>query len=348
MTVDDRARDDRARHAAEPSMRAVAESFGLPGPVTEVGRVAQAWSNRVYRMATGGGCYAVKQLLNPWQDPGWLDWLTEAAAFELHAWQAGIRMPEPIRTPTGAVFADVPDTDGLGTVTVRVHRWVDGEPCPPGPVPVGQARQVGSDLARMHQLAHRPGRTDVFPTIGADQIDHWDELVDRLAGPAPDLARATAAVEPAVRAIGRLLADADTDHGGGPMSHGDVDQKNLILTAAGPVLCDWDVAAPWIPRQELARTALSLAVWQDPAVARAVIDGYAAAGGIRCRLQPTDLASDLVIGLDWVVLCLERAAGLRDDGPQRRQEAVEAVPRLLDGIPAQLDRVLAVEDWLRT
>ena len=47
------------------------------------------------------------------------------------------------------------------------------------------------------------------------------------------------------------------------MTHGDVDQKNILLTADGPVLCDWDAAAPMIPARELADVAMSLAGWKQ-------------------------------------------------------------------------------------
>lgn len=327
-------------------MAAVLAAFGLSGRVVEIRPVDQAWSNRVFRVRTTAAEYAVKQLLNPWREPGWLDWLQEAAAFELRAWQAGLAMPEPITTAAGAVFADVADSTGTGGVTVRMHRWVDGCPCPAAPMIPAGARRVGEQLARMHLLGHRPGRGDVFPVVSRGQIDGWDSVVRRLEPAAPGLATAAAAVQPTVETIGRLLDQTDTDASAAPMSHGDVDQKNIVLAASGPVLCDWDVAAPWIPRQELARTALSLADWREPAVARAVVAGYDAVIGTEHRPEPTDLAVDLVIGLDWLVLCLDRAAGLSDDGEQRRREAGQAVPRLLAELPQRLHQVLRIEAWL--
>lgn len=40
------------------------------------------------------------------------------------------------------------------------------------------------------------------------------------------------------------------------MTHGDVDQKNIVIAPGGPVLCDWDLAMPMVPRRELAETML--------------------------------------------------------------------------------------------
>lgn len=328
----------------EFSLPAVLDAYALPGAVIEVAAVGRAWSNRVYRLTTTHGSYAVKQLLNPWHDPNWRDWLAEAARFELRAHRAGIAMPRPIQATDGSILVDLPGDEHQ--VTVRVHDWVDGEPCGDGPVTLDIADRVGADLARAHALVHHPTDPDVFPVHDQRSVDGWDELVGRICRHDPDLADQAARASPAVRQVGELLVDAVTDFGGQPMSHGDVDQKNLIITADGPVLCDWDVAAPWPPRQELARTALSLAAWKRPDVAQAVIAGYRRAGGTAFDIVPADLAMDLRIGLDWLCLCLERAAGLRDDGDQRRTEAAATAPGLLADLGPGVERVRSVRSWL--
>lgn len=321
-------------------MDEVLTAFGLPGKIISVGLVGRAWSNRVFHVRTGEGEYAIKELLNPWQEPDWLAWLQEAAAFELCAAEAGIAMPRPITSPDGLIFVEV------GSATFRAHEWTVGEPCPDGPVDPRTARLVGVQLARIHALQHLPGRTDVFPTVTRTAIDGWDTLVSRLAGRDRKLAAQAASAAPAVRRIGELVDRSVTDFSGQPMSHGDVDPKNLIITGNGPVLCDWDVAAPWPPRQELARTALSLAGWKVPAVARAVIAGYRDGGGEAYEIVPEDFGVDMSVGLDWTVLCLERAAGLRDDGEQRRREAAGSVTEQLNELHAHLDTIENIQQWL--
>jgi hypothetical protein len=62
----------------EPDPAAVAEAFGLPGPVTGWEPVGGAWSNRVYRLDAGGRRYAVKEMRNPWAEPRWQEWLAES------------------------------------------------------------------------------------------------------------------------------------------------------------------------------------------------------------------------------------------------------------------------------
>ena len=319
----------------------VLAAFGLPGKIISAELVGRAWSNRVFHVCTSDGEYAIKELLNPWQEPDWLAWLEEAAAFELRAAQAGIAMPRPITSSQGLIFVEV------GSATYRAHEWIVGRPCPDGPVDEQTARLIGAELARIHALQHFPGRADVFPTMTRATIDGWDALVSRLADHDQELAGRAAAVAPAVRRIGELVDRSRTDFSGQPMSHGDVDQKNLIITANGPVLCDWDVAAPWPPRQELARTALSLAAWKIPGVARAVIAGYREAGGEAYEIAAEDLGVDISVGLDWTVLCLERAVGLRDDGEQRRREATESVVGLLADLDGRVEQIENIHPWLK-
>jgi hypothetical protein len=93
------------------------------------------------------------------------------------------------------------------------------------------------------------------------------------------------------------------------MTHGDIDQKNLLLTASGPALCDWDLAAPLVPRRELA-----------------------------------DLGQSMMIGLDWVAFNVERAIGLRPAATAEVSLARGIVPGLLAAIPVQAAAASRVRD----
>jgi hypothetical protein len=79
-----------------PSPAAILAAFGVSGRVTAMVPVADAWSNRVYRLSTDLGSYAVKELLNPRREPRWLDWLDAAWRFELAAQAAGVAIPVPV------------------------------------------------------------------------------------------------------------------------------------------------------------------------------------------------------------------------------------------------------------
>jgi len=144
------------------------------------------------------------------------------------------------------------------------------------------------------------------------------------------------AAAPAVALIADLTRSAGFRPDQEVMTHGDIDQKNLLLTAAGPVLCDWDLAAPIVPRRELADVAMSLAAWTDLDIAREVVRSYRLAGGDDTTIGPPDLGQSMMIGLDWVAFNVERAIGLRPAAAAEASLARELVPGLLAAIPVQV------------
>ena len=101
------------------------------------------------------------------------------------------------------------------------------------------------------------------------------------------------------------------------------------------MLCDWDLAAPLVPRRELADVAMSLAAWTDLGIAREVVRSYRREGGDDTTIGPLDLGQSMMIGLDWVAFNVERAIGLRPAGAKEKSLARALVPGLLAAIPAQ-------------
>src|SRR5438067_11804424 len=95
------------------TLSAFLEHLGTPvGPMT---RVPDKASNRVYRLDTDQGSFAVKELD---VDRGWEYRFDDVFRLETAAFKAGIPMPEPISA----------------TAMVVVHRWVEGETLAEGPV----------------------------------------------------------------------------------------------------------------------------------------------------------------------------------------------------------------------
>ena len=117
------------------------------------------WSNRVYRLETTAGAYAVTELLNPWAEPRFDERLAEAWRFERVALAAEVGMPVPIADPaTGDCAVDVVREDGSGDAGVRVHRWAAGQPATVGrPVATDVARWAGRTLAALHGLCCSSG-----------------------------------------------------------------------------------------------------------------------------------------------------------------------------------------------
>jgi len=329
--------------AAAPDPDSVLAAFGLRGPATAVTAVGGAWSNRVYRLDAATASFALKELLNPWAEPRWAEWLGEALSFEQRAIAAGVAAPAPVPNPAdGGCLAWVTRRGGTSPAAVRLHRWVDGEPFGAGPVQPDVAAWAGEVLATLHGLGIRPRDRSLFPVPDTSTASRWPELTDAARRSGAEWADQLAEIGPAVSILAELALQAGHRPEQEVMTHGDIDQKNLIATPHGPVLCDWDVAVPLVPRRELADVALSLGCWEAFDIARDVVRSYRQAGGDDTAFEPADLGQPMMIGLDWVAFNVERAIGLRPSGPAGSALAQGLVPELLAAVPRGLDVALRI------
>jgi Ser/Thr protein kinase RdoA (MazF antagonist) len=318
-----------------PAAPEILDLFGLPGAVVSMTTVGGAWSNRVYRLETTEAAFAVKELCNPWADERWQGWLDEAWRFERRAIAAGVPAPEPI--PSVADGACLAWVDAPGErVPVRVHRWVDGVPARDGPVDNDVADWAGRVLATLHGLAVQPVDRTVFPVPNTETADRWPELCEAAHRAGAAWADRLDGVRAAVSTAAGLARTSGVGREAEVMTHGDIDQKNLILTSSGPVLCDWDVAMPLVPRRELADVALSLGAWDRLDVSRGVVRAYAIAGGGDTAIESADLGQSLMTGLDWIAFNVDCAIGRRSAPPERVALAHKLVPELLADFPRRI------------
>lgn len=351
----------RALDPARPAPAQVCAAFGLPGRPVAMATVGGAWSNLVLRLRTDRGEYAVKVLRNPWQESTFLDWVEASFLFERSAIAADVPAPAPVPNPeNGHAVAMVERVDGAGQVPVRMHAWVDADAAVDPPVGPDLARWTGQVLATVHGLAivPDPARRRVFPVPNTDVGRRWPQVVSRASLAGSPLAAALSKVEPTVEAMTELAdlaadraADRATDQVGRPvMSHGDIDTKNILVARGdhtGRVradrvvdqpaawLCDWDVCAPLVPREELADVACSLAAWRSAPVAHAVVRAYRDAGGEYAEPQPCDLGPSFMTGLDWLVLNLDRTLEPARDAAEAALGAA-VLPGLIRELPAKL------------
>lgn len=233
--------------------------LGAPtGPMT---RVHGGFANRMYRLDTDQGSYAVKEL--NLLDRRWAYHVEDVFRFEREAFAAGIPMPEPISADRHAL----------------VHRWVEGEKVPEAPVSEAYAFEIGEILARIHAL-------DVEWTHGAIEgptSRDWPELAERAVATGQPWADELAAGVETFVAIAHFVDSCERP---GPvvLTHQDIQPWNLLARHGRPVLLDWELSGVLDLSSELGSTALSLAKGPgfdsiEPAVFRTVLDGYVAAGG---------------------------------------------------------------------
>ncbi|GAB3742868.1 phosphotransferase [Microlunatus parietis] len=234
----------------------------LGTPLAPLTRIRGGAANRLYRLDTDRGSFAVKEL--NLLDRRWTYHLEDVFRFERAAFAAGIPMPEPI--------AAGPD--------ILVHRWVEGSKLPEEPVSPAYGFEIGQLLARLHALdvdwPHEPSEEPM-------PLD-WPDLAERAAATRQPWAEDLAAQAETFQAIAEFVGTCERP---GPVvvTHQDVQPWNLLVRDGRPVLLDWELSGLLDLSGELGSTALSLAKGRgfaslQPAIFRSVLDGYVAGGGV--------------------------------------------------------------------
>jgi Ser/Thr protein kinase RdoA (MazF antagonist) len=260
---------------SEDTARYICRRFAVPAREPSLTAVARGLCGRVWRLDTGAGRYAVKELF--WDDDQDEDEIAQRVAFEGAARAAGVRCPVSLPTTSGGYLCRLPPD--LGDIYVRLYSWVDGSP-------VGPSREIarwsGAMLGRLHAMKHPAdgppdAKFDTVPTsaqwrevmvaLGRRRVPWLPRLRDRL----PHLERLSA-----------LIAVGEPDEL--VMCHLDFTPSNVMRDRAdGLVLIDWDNAGPGRAEHELGQAVLD---WHlvdghpDPAGVRAFLAAYREAGGV--------------------------------------------------------------------
>lgn len=174
----------------------------------------------------------------------------------------------------------------------------------------------------------------------------WPDLIRAARLASAPWADQLQAVRPAVAEIAALARAAGHRPGDEVMSHGDVDQQNLILAADGPVLCDWDVAMPMVPSREIADVAMSMDGWERQEIGREVLRAYRAAGGMITGIRPCDLGQSMMSSLDWIAFNVGKATGTRPAAPAEAALGSQLVPELLARLRRELEIACRADEFL--
>ncbi|MBZ2196171.1 phosphotransferase family protein [Occultella gossypii] len=233
----------------------------LGAPIGPMTRVHGGFANRMYRLDTDQGSFAVKEL--NLDDRRRTYRVGDVFRFEQAAFAAGIPMPEPISA-----------SDHL-----LIHRWVDGQKVPEAPVPAAFALEIGEILARIHALDVEWTEESTEDPTPRD----WPELAARAAATGQPWADELASHVEAFLAIAHFV---DTCERPGPvvLTHKDIQPWNLLARDDRPVVLDWELSGMLDLAGELGSTALGLAKGPgfdtiEPTSFRSVLDGYVAGGG---------------------------------------------------------------------
>jgi len=289
----------------------------LGTPLRPMTQVHGKSSNRLYRLDTDQGSFAVKEL--NLVDRRWTYHADDVFRFEQAAFSAGISMPEPISANSD----------------VLVHRWVEGDSLPEAPVPAAFAFEVGEILARVHAL------DVVWTHVSVDDPTprDWPELAERAAATGQPWADELTSQVQTFLAIADFV---DTCERPGPVvvTHKDIQPWNLLARNGRPVVLDWELSGMLDLASELGSTALSVAKGSgfddiEPIVFRSVLDGYVAGGG---KLPPS--------GPHWFVFMIEGWLGFTRWNIVRCLAGVEAStgPDLATGHEEVLNGLVGLPD----
>lgn len=274
------------RDLPDPDPMAIARRFlGVQAP--DLLPWGDGLINRTWRVRVGPGDYLL-QRINPVVFPDPAAIMANLARL-LAAWTqdpvAGLRLPRAIPDPTGATL--LRDDDGgpwrlLEFIAPsRTLERLDGP---------AQGQEVGRMLGAFHQLGARLPVDALAVTLpGFHDTPRYLAALDASRDQAGDDARVAAALAfvDARRALVTVLRDA-----GLPVrvTHGDPKLDNLLFTPDGTraiSLIDLDTVQPGLIHHDLADCLRSCcnargesgggAIRFDVALARAILDGYAAA-----------------------------------------------------------------------
>jgi Phosphotransferase enzyme family len=320
----------------------IAETFELGRPI-EALVPHHFGSQQTWSLATMSGRFLVKRLWTG-PDPAWRGELEQAMAFETRACQAGIDTAHPIVPPEPA-FGCAVRVHGFGVF--RVHEWLEHRP-------LGAADDVaewlGTTLARLHQLQPLPSAPDpqwygLFPPA------QWQAWLAEGAAQGRTWAPLLRARLPYVAETSQWIAEAFAKAGGYIVTHRDVEPWNVLMTASGPRLVDWDTSGPDSATLEAAHSLLAFAAMErpapDPDQVRRALAAYRSAGGAELRPGRDGIARRVGLRLHRLSVLLTASLGLVEPGPGESRQAETRACEQLEDLPDLVARFTAWSELFR-
>ena len=297
--------------------------------------------HRVWRLETERGTYAIKQLSanTDLNDPEVVNNYNVseaiAEAFATHG------VPTIVALKSGAEYVQV--IDGVGYL---LHPWSNAVALDIRDVSERHALEVAGILARMHGTdldvtCVRQHEFDVHPEenivllVDIARGFHLD-LSATLQRGLPTFLEIVDAQRSAIQVLEHHLV----------VSHGDLDQKNVLWDAEGkPTLIDWESAKKLNPTYEILVEALN---WSgigsqfDRDLFGKILRAYERAGGV-IEHDSVAAAYHCVLGdwVNWLMFNVGRCVDL-EDGDQRATGkkqidfALAALQRIMDHVPGLL------------
>jgi Ser/Thr protein kinase RdoA (MazF antagonist) len=333
-----------------PDARVVGRTFGLGDPAGPIRPLPGLSSAGVWALDTVDGAWVVKA-----QRPAG-DWvlrtMRRAGQLETAAHAAGVAMPRPVPPPGSEAVGPWTPLPGDGRY-VRVSERVSGSP-PTVPADQPLAAWLGQTVAAIARLGQSVAVTEAG-AYDVHALTDWDRWLG--AAEAADLLDAAGrrALAVAVTAATAVMSAARAQAPAFGLAHRDISVANVLVTAHGPLLLDFDHAGPEVAWWELVHHTFLFACRRlgadppVPAAVRTAVAAYASAGGEVGPADPTAFAGLLRGMLEWTALSLWLALGHRlpvgpPPGPGRREAAAAHVREAGRVLPIIVD---SLDEWSR-
>ncbi|MGW7684757.1 phosphotransferase [Kribbella sp. NPDC054772] len=252
-------------------MESIANAFGLGRPVEPLTPV-QHTSFETWRLRTASADYLVKRLWGL-EDPPWWTRIEQGMALESAALSQGLPIARPVE-PRDPAFGYAARVDDLGTV--RLYNWIDHRTLIDAD---DVASWLGRVAAALHSLMPLTDEQPEWRWWGVFPRDRWEEwvLLGRSQGKpwADALHRQVGFFDELGRSIQAAFTAADDQ----VLSHGDLEPYNVLVSADGPVLIDWESVACESATLEIGRAARSFG-GDDPVRISRILQAYVDAGGV--------------------------------------------------------------------
>lgn len=243
-------------------------AFGLPVR----GATVERWRHGDFltrRLTTADGTFLVKELAAA-SDALPRERFERAMTLERLAIAAGIRTAVPV-TPVLPEFGWCTRIPGHGWF--RAHAWLEHRPVAETD---DLAAWLGETLATLHRLL--PDNDDVDLTAaGIHPAASWHDWVAEAEGTGRSWSglarRRLGDIDDLTKRLRVLYSRPDQ-----VVTHGDFEPNNVLITADGPVLIDWDTIGSYPPALQAARVALRFGHGHNDRIV-AILDAYRNAGG---------------------------------------------------------------------
>lgn len=253
-----------------PTSAEIARAFGLGAADGELIHVRRGDSD-AWRLRTSSGSYFVKGYL-PTGTQDLSGQLTVAVAFERRALEAGVDMPSPI-TPVDPALGWVIRLAGRW---FRTYRWIEHDP---SQVALDITSWLGRTMLRVHQLEPigRVGLPEWWrPAVPPPAV--WEGWLTTARACDVPWAGLLGDCLPDILAVGERIAALSEVAPDIVRTHGDFKDHNIVRSASGPVLVDWDSVRTDSAALEAGRVAYMFGGGEALQVKR-ILAAYVDAGG---------------------------------------------------------------------